>query len=210
MHHLPPLHIQTRRLGKRHGKNWILRNLDLDVDAGGALAVLGSNGSGKSSLLRILCGFDAHSEGEVNWSLDGEMASRDALPGCVSYCAPDQSLIQDLTVKEHIEQHLLYRVPIEGMDAKRLGNLTLLDGHLGSRVRDLSSGMRQRLALGLAFSSDTAAVFLDEPTSHLDAAGRNWYAGLLRDHRMGRTIVVASNHKEEELPTDAMRIHIGA
>ena len=62
-----PLELRTEGVGKRHGRQWILRGIDLQVPAGGALAILGSNGSGKSSLLRILCGFDEASEGSLEW-----------------------------------------------------------------------------------------------------------------------------------------------
>ena len=79
-----------------------------------------------------------------------------------------------------------------------------------SRVRDLSSGMRQRLALSLAFCTDASALFLDEPVSHLDRDGREWYVHLLDEWRLGRTLIVASNHNTEEYPKTAERLELGS
>ena len=173
------------------------------MPAGGSLALLGANGSGKSSLLRLLCGFDAVSEGDIHWTVGQTAASRDDLFGTLSYCAPDQSLILDLTVAEHIAFHQSNRILLEGLDVDSVLRLALLQNKGEVRVRDLSSGMRQRLALALAFASRSCAVFLDEPTSHLDEQGRQWYTRLLAEWRKGRTLVVASNHNVAEFPSDS-------
>lgn len=205
-----PLELRTEGVGKRHGRQWILRGIDLQVPAGGALAILGSNGSGKSSLLRILCGFDAASEGSLEWHAGNETIPRAELPGHIAYGAPDQSLILDLTVAEHIAAHGRLRMPCDGVLPEDILRLAMLENHPHSRVRDLSSGMRQRLALSLAFTTEAAAIFLDEPVSHLDRNGRQWYSALLEQWRRGRTLVVASNHNAEELPAGAFALELGS
>ena len=204
-----PLAIEAQGVGKRHGRQWVLRHLDLDIPAGSSMVLLGANGSGKSSLLRMLCGFDAPSEGAVAWHRGDHALTRYHVPGHMAYCAPDQSLILDLTVREHIEAHRRFRASFTGMDTDDVLRLALLEGHPDSRVRDLSSGMRQRLSLSLAFTTASAALFLDEPVSHLDRDGRAWYANLLAEWRRGRTLVVASNHNPEEHPKDSARFEIG-
>ena len=167
------------------------------------MAILGSNGSGKSSLLRMLCGFDASSEGHLSWQSGDHPIQRLELPGILAYCAPDQSLIPDLTVEEHIVAHGRYRRMMPEADPAGILELAMLERHQNSRVRDLSSGMRQRLALSLAFTTDASAIFLDEPVSHLDRDGRVWYGRLMEEWRMGRTLLVASNHNSKELPGDS-------
>jgi len=204
-----PLEVKGHGVGKRHGRQWILRNIDLHIPSGGALAILGSNGSGKSSLLRILCGFDGTSEGSLSWQSGDLMISRADLPGHIAYSAPDQSLILDLTVEEHIAAHGRLRMPLAGVGQNDIVRLAMLEDHPQSHVRDLSSGMRQRLTLALAFTTDASAVFLDEPVSHLDREGRQWYARLLEDWRRGRTLVIASNHNAEELPPQVTTLELG-
>ena len=103
------------------------------------------------------------------------------LPGHIAYGAPDQSLILDLTVAEYIAAHGRFRMPCDGVLPEDILRLALLENHPHSRVRDLSSGMRQRLALSLAFTTEAAAIFLDEPVSHLDRNGRQWYGALLEN-----------------------------
>lgn len=194
------LSLRVEGLGKRHGKNWIFRNLNFDVEAGDSLALLGANGSGKSSLLRTLCAFDPISEGNIQWTTNEGDSPREHVPGLVSYCAPDQSLIPDLTVLEHIAFHFEFRQPCANTSAEDTLELALLQNKGQVRVRNLSSGMRQRLSLSLAFSTLSSAVFLDEPTSHLDENGRRWFQDLISKTRDGRTLIVASNHNENEYP----------
>jgi len=205
-----PLHLSANGLGKRHGRQWVLRHIDLEVTAGSVMAILGSNGSGKSSLLRMLCGFDAPSEGTLLWTSDNLSIQRAGLPGHIAYCAPDQSLILDLTVKEHIEAHGRLRQMLGKADLHSVLKLAMLSQRAEARVRDLSSGMRQRLALSLAFCTDASALFLDEPVSHLDRDGREWYVHLLDEWRLGRTLIVASNHNTEEYPKTAERLELGS
>ena len=194
------LGISVDGVGKRHGRVWVLRHVSLSVAPGDTLAILGANGSGKSSLLRLMCGFDRPSEGTVTWRTGTQALDAMQLPLNIAYCAPDQSLLADLTVTEHIRLHQKLRPALPGSDVHAVAVLALLQekGHV--RVRDLSSGMRQRLALALAFSTDCTALFLDEPTSHLDRAGKTWYAQLVSDWQKGRSLVVASNHDPGEYP----------
>src|SRR5690606_15775811 len=69
-------------------------------------------------------------------------------------------------------------------------------------VKNFSSGMKQRLKLGLAFYSQTPIVLLDEPTSNLDSEGMNWYQQLLSDQRKDRIVIVASNQPYEYEQSD--------
>jgi len=196
----PPIGIHLAGAGKRHGRTWILRGIDLVVPIGHSLAILGANGSGKSSLLRLMCGFDRASEGEVTWRTEEQSMDAMEVPMLGAYCAPDQDLIPDLTVQEHIALHQNLRPCVDGIDVDSTLRLALLDQKGDVRVRHLSSGMRQRLALTLAFTTDSRALFLDEPTSHLDKSGVDWYAQLMMDWRRGRTTIVASNHDPRDYP----------
>lgn len=194
------LGIAVDGVGKRHGRVWVLRHVSLTLAPGDTLAIVGANGSGKSSLLRLMCGFDRPSEGAVTWRTATRALDAMEVPLNIAYCAPDQALLADLTVKEHVALHQKLRTALPECDVHTVMELALLEekGHV--RVRDLSSGMRQRLSLALAFSTDCAALFLDEPTSHLDRAGKTWYTQLVSKWQRGRSLVVASNHDSGEYP----------
>lgn len=195
-----PLGIRTASAGKRHGRQWVLRHWDLNIEPGTTWALLGANGSGKSSLLRLLCGFDRPTEGTVEWEMNGETMDPMEVPLALAYAAPDQSLLADLTVDEHLAFHFQIRAGMHGIEVDEARNLALLEDKGHVLVRELSSGMRQRLALTLVFVTDCQALFLDEPCSHLDQAGRDWYTALVQNWRKGRTLVVASNHDPGEYP----------
>ncbi len=203
-----PLGITLKGVGKRHGRQWILRGMNLELEPGTIFAVLGSNGSGKSSLVRIMCGFDRASEGTVTWRRGAGDLTAMEVPLAVAYCAPDQGLIPHLDVSEHIALHHRLRRPISGLDLDTTLTLARLEDKGRVRVGDLSSGMRQRLALALAFSTACGAVFLDEPTSHLDQSGISWYAELVHTWLQGRTLVVASNHDPREYPGSTARCEL--
>lgn len=205
-----PLGIRIKAAGKRYGRQWILRHRNWEVLPGTTVALLGANGSGKSSLLRLMCGFDAPTEGEVQWSSNGQTLDAMEVPLTLTYCAPDQSLMPDLTVDEQLDLHFRLRDALPEMDAVAARNLALLSTKGNVRIRELSSGMRQRLSLTLAFTTSSSAIFLDEPCSHLDQAGRTWYRELVLQWRLDRTLVVASNHDEQEYPgvTDRMDLSL--
>ena len=195
-----PLDIHLSAAGKRHGRQWILRDIDFRVPGGTMCVLLGANGSGKSSLLRMMCGFDRPSEGRIEWTSGAASVDAMSLPLHIAYCAPDQDLIADLSVLEHIRLHRSLRRTWEGLSENDCLELAILETKGDTRVGDLSSGMRQRLALALALVTQSSGLFLDEPTSHLDGAGRQWYGEQLERWRHGRTVVVASNHNAVEFP----------
>lgn len=195
-----PLGITLSGVGKRYGRQWVLRDVDLDIPPGSTWAILGANGSGKSSLLRMLCALDRNSSGTMHWHVGGDPVDPMEVPLAIAYCAPDQALIPDLTVAEHIALHRQLRNGTSPDRGEEVIRWALLEGKGHVRVRDLSSGMRQRLALTLAFTTPCGALFLDEPTSHLDREGKSWYADLVSEHRAGRTLVVASNHDPADHP----------
>lgn len=70
--------------------------------------------------------------------------------------------------------------------------------------------MKQRVKLGLAILSDSQVLLLDEPCSHLDAAGVAWYQTLLEKHKTNRTVVIASNNDEREIGSCSMRIDVNS
>ena len=119
-----------------------------------------------------MCAFDRPSEGDLTWSSGGQSLNAMEVPTRMAYCAPDQGLISDLDVIEHIALHQRLRRPIAETQVEQVLELALLADKANVRVRDLSSGMRQRLSLALAFSTNSNALFLDEPTSHLDRPAR--------------------------------------
>ncbi|MBC3539922.1 ATP-binding cassette domain-containing protein [Rufibacter sediminis] len=199
------MQIKLTSLGKRFNYEWIFRNLSYEFVSGKAYAVLGHNGSGKSTLLSILSGFQLPTEGSVSYSAAGKNIPVEELYRSLSLAAPYQDLLEEFTLEEMIQFHTRFK-PLRGISAQQLPDLLQLQAARHKLVRDFSSGMRQRLKLGLALYSDTPLLLLDEPTTNLDQAGVAWYLEHLARNRQNRLVIIGSNvlHEysfcDEQLP----------
>lgn len=184
--------ITVNKLGKRYNKEWIFRNLDLEVKSGGKIAITGYNGSGKSTLLKILSGYTLPSEGTVGYG--GAKADSETQTD-FNFCAPYLNLIEEFTLLELLRFHKKFKEPVISEHAilKRSG----LFHAQNKLIREFSSGMKQRLRLSLAFFFQSQIIFLDEPTSNLDEQGAIWYRDLVQLSPENQTILVASNQQQE-------------
>lgn len=198
--------IQVNNLSKRFGFEWIFEDLSFHFESGHYYAITGSNGSGKSSLIKILCGSLGQSKGSVVYSFNGEIVSQEKLYKNISICAPYLELIEEFTLTEMIDYHFRFKSPIlPNLD--ELPELFQLKGSEKKAVKQFSSGMKQRLKLGLAVFSDNPLVLLDEPCSNLDQKGIDWYQTIIRKYQRQRTFIIASNQAfEYEICSAALNI----
>ena len=181
----------------------VLREVSLDVDEGRLIALLGSSGCGKTTLLRTIAGFVQPGSGSIR------VAGRD-----ITFLPPDRrdmalvfqsyALWPHMTVRQNIGYGLkIRRVPREAARRKidELLAMLGLDG-LGERnVTALSGGQRQRVALGRALAVDPRILLLDEPLSNLDAAIRQSVRHEIRalQRRLGITAIHVTHDREEAM-----------
>ncbi|TPE43450.1 ABC transporter ATP-binding protein [Pontibacter mangrovi] len=201
------MQVKLKGLGKRYNYEWIFRNLTYTFEAGTAYAVLGHNGSGKSTLLTIMAGHNLASEGQLSYRLDGKTVEHDHVYRYLSLTAPYLELVEEFTLLEMLDFHTRFK-PLR----HQLSTLALIDrmGLQRSKhkfVKDFSSGMKQRLKLGLAIYSDSSLLLLDEPTTNLDQEGVAWYQEHVAQNKEGRLIIVGSNiHHEYSFCDEQLRI----
>lgn len=162
------------------------------------VAILGGNGSGKSTFLKLLSGQYSPSAGRMacpeipadDWAIT------------VSYTSPHLDLQKAFTPREIFTQHFHWR-PMR--PEASLDRIPLPSDALDRPLGDFSSGMKQRVKLALAIWTDAPLLLLDEPCSHLDQAGMDWFVGCLAaslepsERFSHRLLFVASNHKKEEI-----------
>ncbi|MFD2077796.1 heme ABC exporter, ATP-binding protein CcmA [Actinopolymorpha cephalotaxi] len=198
--------------GLRHayGAHTVLDAVSFTVNAGTALAVVGRNGTGKSTLLRCLTGAEKPTGGTVTF--DGTTYEETAadIRRDVATVFDDIDFFPDLTVAEHLD--LLARahgVP----DPEEVVEDTLHELGIAGTNRQfpstLSSGQRHRLALATAFVRPRRLLVLDEPEQRLDVEGRQWLAEKLRsDLAAGVAVVFASHSPDliEAVATDTLRV----
>jgi ABC-type multidrug transport system ATPase subunit len=191
------LNIRFDHTGKRYQRQWIFRGLSEEFVTGDAVALLGYNGSGKSTLLQVVAGFLTPSEGQVFWSLSRSVPA-DEVHRHVSWCAPSIQLYDAFTLRESIRFHGHFRNWRRGITAADLPGIMGLETQQDKPLSQYSSGMKQRVKLGLAILSDTPILLLDEPTSHLDDLSTQWFMDLLSGQLDGRITWIASNRVETE------------
>ena len=137
-------------------------------------------------------------EGNVDFSSDSGPLKVENIYNKISFAAPYMTLFEQLTLIEQVKIHLEFRT-IGGLsDSEAVLDKMELNAHSGKRIEDLSSGMKQRLKLGLAMMSDGDMILLDEPISNLDENGRRWYHKMINEYIQNKTVIVCSNKLEEE------------
>lgn len=183
--------IQLDDIGKKYNKNWIFRHVNAEIEAGSDLAIIGNNGSGKSTLLQIIAGYIEPNKGVLSF----DEISRSDYHRQVAYCAPYLDLIDEMNMVEMIRFHSSFKPLLKRVSENHIA--TLLGYDVKKSIKDYSSGMKQRLKIVLAIFSDVPIILLDEPTSNLDEKSIAWYQSLVKEYKLDRTIIVASNDKRE-------------
>ncbi len=189
------MQILLNDIGKKFGKEWIFRGITYDVKENTTIALIGPNGSGKSTLLKIISTISEPTKGSAEYLLDGEKADLEKAPLNMSFAAPYLNLIEELTLREHLDFHFNFKNYIGDINdnVRRAG----LSKALNKRISEFSSGMKQRLRLLLALYTDSRLLLLDEPTSNMDEDGIEWYLNEMNKFSGSRTIIIASNQRYE-------------
>lgn len=192
-------------IGKRFKFHWVFRHIDVEISSGQTLAIKGPNGSGKSTLLKTMSGFLSPSEGVVNFQ-EGNKIVQDFYSK-VTYAAPYVDLIDQMTLREHLQFHCSFKSFKKGLSVNEAVEVLQLGHAADKTIKDYSSGMRQRVRLGLAILSESALCILDEPSTNLDTEGFEWYRSLLQDYGQDSAIVIASNESKDFISED-LTLHI--
>ncbi len=206
--------IQLDGLTRRFGAFVAVDDVSMDVQAGEVFGFLGSNGAGKSTTIRMLCGLLRPTSGRA--FVGGVDVGRDpeAVKRRIGYMSQRFSLYEALTVDQNIKFYAgLYGVQGARFTARRRFVLEMagLHGRERQLARTLSGGWRQRLALGCALLHEPPILFLDEPTGGVDPTARREFWRLIRTlATAGTTVLVTTHHMEEAMQCDRLAIiHAG-
>jgi ABC-type multidrug transport system ATPase subunit len=198
--------IEVKDLSKRFNREWIFKNLNFKFTES-RYAIVGPNGSGKSTLLQILWGQMLPSKGEIIYSQNDNIIPAEEIFNYVAIATPYLELIDEFTLTEMVDFHFRFKKPRQNKTTQQLVDLFELSHASDKAIANFSSGMRQRLKLGLAFYSQTEFLFLDEPTTNLDKKAIGWYQQHLAAIPNETTIIIASN-QEHEYPATATKLNI--
>ena len=191
------MEIQLENVAKKFNKEWIFRNISLNLSQKETVAIIGPNGSGKSTLLQVIAGSLLQTSGKLLYIHDGHHIEPDCIYKFFSLVAPALSLPEDFTLKEFIAFHFKFKRIKDGYDLNDLPVIFQLGKAKDKYIKNFSTGMKQRLKLGIAFYADSPILLLDEPATNLDISGFDWYLEEIEKVIKEKMILVCSNRKDE-------------
>ena len=207
--------IVAAGLGKRYGDLWALRNLDLHVKPGSVLGLLGHNGAGKTTAIRILTTLATPTEGHATVAGFDVATNANEVRSRIGVAAQQATVDGLLNARANLEMvarlHHMSKADARRRADELLEALDLTEAN-GKLVKTFSGGMRRRLDLAASIVAFPEVLFLDEPTTGLDPRSRNdlWeiLRGLARD---GTTIVLTTQYLDEadELADDIVVLDHG-
>ncbi len=193
--------VVVRNLERRFGDFIAVNRISFEVATGEIHGFLGSNGAGKSTTIRMLCGLLAPTGGEGTVAGFDLRTQAEAIKSRIGYMSQKFSLYEDLTVEENIDFFSgIYRIPASKKRRRKDWVLAMagLESHRRTRTGVLSGGWKQRLALGCAVLHEPPILFLDEPTSGVDPISRRRFWDLIYEmSERGVTVFLTTHYIDE-------------
>lgn len=198
--------IEAKNVSKVYGESIAVDDISFSVERGEVVGFVGLNGAGKSTTINILLGFQKPSQGGVR--LFGE---RLTLPGAhkshrrIGFATGDMSLFDGMTGRQYLAFIArTYRQKLETESYKKLARK--FEPQLDKKLKNLSRGNKQKIALIAAFMIDPELVILDEPSSGLDPLMQQHFLDLVRDESQKGTTIFMSSHYLNEVADVCSRI----
>ena len=192
--------IKTIGLTKKYGQLTAVDHLDLEIQQGELFSLLGINGAGKSTTIKMLTGLSKPTSGAAFVGGHNVMESPWKVRSIIGLSPQETAVAPNLTVKENLALICsIYGFTKEKttIKTKELSTQLGLDGVISKKAGKLSGGMQRRLSLAMALISEPEVLFLDEPTLGLDVIARSELWDLIRKLKGSVTIILTTHYMEE-------------
>jgi len=200
--------LEVERVHVWRGDRHVLKGVSLRLGSGELLHVSGPNGTGKTTLMRVVCGLLRPEQGTVAWLGQSISRVREQYQAALAYASHEPALKGDLTALENLRfaVGLKRRVTVAELTAslERTGVAACAD--LPARV--LSAGQRRRVAMARVLAMRASLWLLDEPFTNLDAAGTLLMSGLLQAHVEGGGSALVVAHHDLEMACPIRRLEL--
>ncbi len=196
--------VELRQINKYYGTQHVLKNVDLEVNEGEFLAILGPSGSGKSTLLNLLGGIDVADSGTIfvngiDYQGKNDMEMAEFRRKTIGFVFQSFNLIPVLSVYENIVMpSVIDSRQIDDVYVKELITFLGIEDKYYSMPDQLSGGQQQRVAIARAMVNKPKVILADEPTGNLDSDSGDMVMNLLLDgaRRYKQTVIMITHNKE--------------
>jgi len=192
------MNIEVENLTKIISKNTVLNNINIKMEQGKIYGLKGKNGSGKTMLMRAICGLIIPTEGRV--IIDGKVLGKDiSFPESIGALIESPGFISNYSGYKNLKILAEIQGKIEEEKIKQTISLVGLDPEDNKKFKKYSLGMKQKLGIAAAIMEEPEIIILDEPTNALDENSIKKLGGILRDLRDRGSLIIISCHDSEEL-----------
>jgi ABC-type multidrug transport system ATPase subunit len=188
--------ILVSNLGKRYGFQFVIRKVDFTIDYGEILGLSGRNGAGKSTIMQMVSGYLSPSEGSVRYEVKDQVIERENIYTYISYTAPYIDMPPKLTIEELFSHYKFFK-KVSMEHYKEFIEYCEIDDQGDKFIENFSSGMKQKIALGLNLVTLSDLMLFDEPTSYLDTQAKEWFYKKILLQKGQKTVIIASNDSED-------------
>ncbi|MDR3627020.1 MAG: ABC transporter ATP-binding protein [Ignavibacteriaceae bacterium] len=190
--------LQAINLNKTFGRRLIFKDLNFKIEENGITGISGANGSGKSTLVKILAGVNSPTSGKVIHIENGKEILPEKLHNYIGFVSPYLVLYEEFSAWENLTHFAKIRgVKFNNEKIEYLLNQFLLFDRRNDYVKTYSSGMKQRLKFIFALMHSPKLIILDEPTSNLDAEGKDSVYKIIDEESKSGIVIIASNEKSD-------------
>lgn len=190
--------LTTENLSKNFGRRIIFRDINFSYTSGNIYGISGRNGSGKSTLVKILAGIISASSGKVIHNNNEKDISSEKLHNHLGFVAPYLFLYDEFTALENLQNFAKIRgVKYDEEKINYLLQELVIYDRRNDFVKAYSSGMKQRLKFAFALQHSPGLIVLDEPTSNLDASGKEAVYKIVKEEEKNSLVLIASNEETD-------------
>lgn len=199
--------LTIKQLHKSYGETVAVHNLSFSIAKGEVLGLLGHNGAGKSTTVKMILGILTHDDGVMEW--EGQLLKHANIK--IGYLPEERGLYE----KTKVYDQLMYFGKLEGMKKKDINesidywlNRLEIPQYKHKYVHELSKGNKQKIQLIVAILHDPELIILDEPFSGLDPVNANVFADIIKELIDKKKTMIMSSHRMEQLETFCQNILI--